>query len=354
MDLTLAMLRLFWSRYCLVLFALLFSFLAHAAIILLAPELALFKVEPASTRFSARLVSLAVKPQIKTTQPPAARPRPRPPKRALPIQQPVVESAVVVEQPTLPAEPAVEKTPAEINGSAPVLAVAPQSVSAPPEPQGKPLNTLPSRIAIEYDLRSSFVDGRAEYIWRREGNQYSIDGNIEANGFFATMFVGRFEQFSRGSLTPAGLKPDYFSLRRGEGAAEFAEFKWGESQIKHHRLKGEHIQALQEGAQDLLSFIFQFAYEFPQKLVKPGSVAFFISNARKMDQYEFRVLGKEKLSLPIGEVDTVHLIRQTNDAADAYQVWLASDYNYLPVKLRFMLGGRVNVEQIAVSLTSTP
>jgi hypothetical protein len=50
----------------------------------------------------------------------------------------------------------------------------------------------------------------------------------------------------------------------------------------------------------------------------------------------------------------VHLVRQTSDPADAYEAWLAVDQYYLPVKLRFMLGGRVSVEQIAVSLTNTP
>jgi len=366
MNITRVKLRLPWRRYRLVVMALTISLLAHGATILLAPQIAFFGVEPASTRFSARLIPSPPEPQAITVRQPAPAPvPPRPRKKTPPVPQPIIEALVEIPQPlieapdeihqsSLPPQQVVENAPAEINVSAPTLSAAPEPQSVAPELRGKPLDTLPSRIAIEYDLRSSLVDGRAEYVWRREGDQYFIDGNIEANGFFATMFVGRFEQSSRGRLTPAGLKPDYFSIRRGEGAAEFAEFKWDQSQIKHNRLKGEHIQPLQEGAQDLLSFIFQFAYEFPQKLAKPGAVSLRISNARKIDQYEFRVVGREKLSLPIGEVETVHLIRQTEEAADTYQVWLASDFNYLPVKLRFMLGGRVIVEQIAVSLTNTP
>ena len=366
MNITRAKLQLRWHRYRLVMLALTISLLAHGVTILLAPAVDFFDVEPTSKRFNARLISSSLQPQSSTIpSPPPAPPPSRPRKKARPILQPIIESVVEIPQPSIEApvefqqpslsnQPVVENAPAETKEGAPTLSAAPEPPAVTPELRGKPLDTLPSRIAIEYDLRSSFVDGRAEYVWRREGDQYFIDGSIEANGFFATMFVGRFEQSSRGRVTAAGLRPDYFSVRRGEGAAEFAEFKWDQSQIKHNRLKGEHIQPLQEGAQDLLSFVFQFAYEFPQKLAKPGTVSLRISNARKMDQYEFRVVGKEKLSLPLGEVETVHLIRKTDDASDTYQVWLASDYHYLPVKLRFMLGGRVIVEQSAVSLKSTP
>jgi hypothetical protein len=216
------------------------------------------------------------------------------------------------------------------------------------------VDTLPDDIVLQYQLTSSLVDGRAEYTWRREGSRYTIDGNIEANGFLALVFAGRLEQHSRGELTPSGLRPDFFSLKRGEGEAEYAEFNWRENKIRHNRLKGEHVQPLREGAQDLLSFIFQFAYAFPEKLADTESITFAITNARKMDQYEFRVAGAEKLILPIGEVDTVHLVRETSDPADTYEAWLAVDKYYLPVKLRFMLGGRVSVEQIAVSIANTP
>ena len=341
-------------RYQPVLAALLLSLLAHATAILLAPEIVLFSGEPDVARVTARLISDPRAPPEATVIK-RARSAPR-----AKVRRPVViaENAVEPEVVEKAAEPQTDKvleTPvAESAGD-----VAPSPPPSAPthvaaESQGKSMDTLPGRIVLEYDLRSSLVDGHADYTWRREGSHYTIDGSIEANGFLALVFVGRLEQHSRGELTPAGLRPDFFSLKRGDSAAESAEFKWSEKEIKHNRLKGEHVQTLQDGAQDLLSFIFQFAYAFPEKLKDAGPVTFAITNARRMDRYEFHVAGTEKLILPIGEIDTVHLVRQTSDPADAYEAWLAVDQYYLPVKLRFMLGGRVSVEQIAVSLTNTP
>ena len=344
-----------WRRDRAVLAALLLSLLAHAAAILQAPEIVLFSGEPGVARFTARLISHApVPPEATVIKPARSAPRPNV-RRPVVIAENAVEPVDVVRK---AAEPQTDKV-----FEAPIAESAGTAVPSPPpsapmhiaaESQGKSVDTLPDRIVLEYELRSSLVDGHANYIWRREGSHYTIDGSIEANGFLALVFVGRLEQHSRGELTPAGLRPDFFSLKRGDSAAESAEFKWSEKKIKHNRLKGEHVQILQEGAQDLLSFIFQFAYAFPEKLADAGQVSFAITNARRMDHYEFHVAGTEKLILPIGEIDTVHLVRQTSDPADAYEAWLAIDQYYLPVKLRFMLGGRVSVEQIAVSLTNNP
>ena len=213
----------------------------------------------------------------------------------------------------------------------------------------------PRRIRVDYDVRSSLVDGQATYVWRSDlsAGKYAIDGSLEASGFFATMFAGRFDQESRGTLVPSGLKPTSFSLRRGEAPPEVARYDWTKGQIEHQRSRGEHVQPLTSNAQDLQSFIFQFGPEF---LRSPAlqSISFPITNARKMETYEFRVIGREKLSLPIGEVDTIHLRRTTSDPADAYEAWLSPTHNHLPVKIRFMLSGRFQVEQLVTRIEIDP
>ena len=351
-----------WRHHGLLLAALLLSLIAHAAFIILSPGIKLFQRESKVTQFDARVIS----PPALPAEPVAAQPvpipfRPRPVKRRIPVESAPVERVAIVENAMPPnSEFSTEPVAMDPIAIAPPVPISPLATAAAEPARGmatsqdKMRDPLPTRIAIAYDLKSSLVDGRADYLWRRQESNYTIDGNIEANGFFATMFVGRLEQKSRGELTPAGLRPELFSIKRGESPVESAEFKWDEKQIKHNRLKSEHTQPLNDGAQDLLSFIFQFAYVFSGKPSDPSRVTFFITNARKMDRYEFRVIGTERLTLPIGEINALHIIRQTSDPTEAYEAWLATDYHHVPVKLRFMLGGRVNVEQIAVSLRNTP
>lgn len=249
------------------------------------------------------------------------------------------------ESPPEPPSLAAASETASISASKPTV----QSASAPPEAQP------PRRIRLEYQLRSSLVDGRAEYLWHADPatRRYSIEGSMEADGFFASMFAGRFEQQSTGEIVEGRLRPERFSLRRGESPAEIARFDWDSRRVEHQRIRGEHIQPLQGNAQDLQSFIFQFGYEFSRP-VPPEHVSFAITNARKMETYEFRVMGKERLKLPFGEVDTIHLVRTAQDPGDAYEAWLSPAHRYLPVKIRFMLSGRFPVDQLLTRIDIEP
>jgi hypothetical protein len=51
--------------------------------------------------------------------------------------------------------------------------------------------------------------------------------------------------------------------------------------------------------------------------------------------------------------ETVHLLRETGEPQDGYEVWLSPKYHYQPVKLNFFLD-RFPAELIATSITSTP
>lgn len=340
--------------------ALALSLLAHVSALLLVPGLSLLSYQPQTARYSAKLIENAKPAPIVAAAPPAV-PVPRPKPKAVPpvvVAAAVAEPVAVIQRPSPPRRASarvVEPTPTPVPVPEPEkVAMAAPTSSESSRPAGKPVATLPSRIAIEYELKSNLVDGRADYVWRRDDTRYEIDGSVEANGFLATMFVGRIEQNSQGVVTESGLRPTKFSLKRGETTAETADFQWAAKKIRHQRTRSEHVQDLTDNSQDLLSFIFQFAYEFPEKLNAPGRVTFSITNARKLDKYEFRIVGDEKLTLPMGPANTVHLIRQTGDPTETYEAWLDRDRHFLPVKLRFMLGGRVQVEQIAVSLNTTP
>lgn len=297
-----------------------------------------------------------------TSQPPVPTPMPlrsprqhQPAKPVIVAEPPTTETPVVLSRVQAAPNFAPPPTPVHSEPTEPdPIAVATAETTALSVHDRKPLRSMPARILLSYELRSSLVDGRAEIRWRKTADQgYVIDGGIEANGFFATMFAGRLEQESRGKLTENGIRPDHFSLRRGDAPAEFAEFKWEKWEIRQQRTRGEHTQALSLNGQDLLSFLFQFGFEF-DKPVTPTQVAFTITNARKMDLYEFRLVGKETLVLPIGEMETLHVTRNTGDPAETYDAWLAPTMHYLPVKLMFKLGGRVQVEQLANRVTIDP
>ena len=220
------------------------------------------------------------------------------------------------------------------------------------------LDATPGTIDIRYKVTSSVVDAIARYQFSRDkNNKYEIESSIEATGFFATIFEGRMQQTSRGSISEQGLLTEFYSIRRGSGAAETAAFDYASNKIVFNRRKGVAIENLPHRVQDMQSFLFQMGFDAPNVSQNPNSdgseLDVIATNARKIYRYKFKFVAKETLNLPFGKIDTIHLKSNADDPTDVYEVWLATAYNHIPVKVKFY-AGKFPLEQIAQSVTVTP
>lgn len=222
-----------------------------------------------------------------------------------------------------------------------------------PQPETVPVATLPSRVSISYSATSSIADGVAHYKWKRTDEKYTFASTIQASGFFAEMFAGTLTQLSAGTVTATGIEPDNFSIRRGDRAAETAEFQRAAREVKLSR-SGESRQVpMPPNLQDTQSFLFQLAIEAVKLKTPEDRLTIFVTNARGINEYTFKKLGESILETRFGPVETVHLAREINEPTDGYEVWLSPKNHYLPVKLKFFVG-RFPAELIATTITSAP
>jgi hypothetical protein len=205
------------------------------------------------------------------------------------------------------------------------------------------------RISIEYKLSTAITDGVANFRWTRKGTDYEIESSIQATGFLVSAFAGVIHQQSRGIITDDGLRPQQFSIRRGEGEAETAEFKRDSNSLAMKRNGETRSVPLTRDMQDMQSFLFQLAYDAPQLADTAEKLDVLVTNARKVYRYQFRKMGMERLETRFGPVDTIRLLSEAPNPEDQYEVWLAPSYFYLPIKLKYYLG-RFPVEQLATRL----
>jgi hypothetical protein len=222
--------------------------------------------------------------------------------------------------------------------------------SKAPDPQPP---QLPARISIAYNMTSSISDGVADYTWNRNHDRFEIDSTMQATGFIIGNFVGVLHQISRGLVTPTGLQPDSFQIRRGEGAADTAEFLRASNELKLTRAGEVRLLPLPPLIQDMQSFLFQIAYDAPKLQGVDDRLDVLVTNARKVYRHRFRQVGIETVDMRSGPVRAMHLRSEASDPEDAYEVWLAPDNYYLPVKIKFY-AGRFPVELIATSIRTTP
>jgi hypothetical protein len=327
------------TRYRLLALAVLASAALHAAVMVGMPRrIAAIEDAPEPVYEASLLAPPAPAP---AAAPPAA-PRPAPRPRSAVRVPPDALAALPVES----ASDAGPEAPAELATPPEILALAqpaaPVKALEPPPPF--PTQALPHAISIDYQLNSAFADGKATYSWEREGDQYVIRGEAQAEGFFTLFLEGQILQESRGTVGAAGLRPESFTEHKPNSTEEGLAFDW-EGRTVTFRRKGEsRTSPLEENTVDWLTMIFQLAHRPPTGEAHELQVF----TQRRMYRFKLQVLGVEEIDIPLGRVRALHLRHEDSGRADAVDVWLGIDQHYLPVKLRYPVArNRLVVDQVA-------
>jgi Protein of unknown function (DUF3108) len=206
-------------------------------------------------------------------------------------------------------------------------------------------------IETEFDVRTQIdgsADGKAKITYNLiEGDQYSIKWLTEGTGFTAVFFPDLL-QTSEGVLTKTGLQPKQYSYQFGKKAdkSRSATFDWQAKKVMLQTVKGTKTEELPEGTQDLLSFMYQFMHVAPlQHMQLP------IVNGKKLRIYDYSFEGEEQINSALGEIKTLHLLHSGNDE-ETTELWLAIDYQYVPVKIRKIENDGKVVEMAATRITT--
>ena len=335
-----------WRRFAI---AAAVSAAAHAGVV------ALGRIDPPQA--PAELPPLAVSLERMAPAPPVRRARapariarsaaPQPP--AIPVMAPrgLERSEPIAEPETAsPAEvapPAAEPEPV-------IVATAPPSTSFPADPA---LPTFPRSGRITFDIvygRDRFPVARTVQSWKIDGARYQLASRSETTGIIDVFRSQHRTYLSRGELTPEGLKPETFlmSRNRGRGTEEArAQFDWARATVTLGPAVAQREETLPQGTQDLVSFVYQLALDPPA----PGTRRISVTNGTRLETYVLQVMPEEKIETPLGVLRTLPIRQVRSPGAEAVDLWLAAEYRYLPVRIRFYdRNGEPSGEQIVTEI----
>jgi hypothetical protein len=277
--------------------------------------------------------------------PPARVPAPRPRKPRRPalvpalVPPPLAEPAEVLPpdpSPVQVADPfaAAEPPPAAIAGDAPA---PPASAAALP---------LPRSVRIRYRVtlgEGGFGIGESVQELRHDGRRYEMRSSAETTGLAGFFRPVRVVNISLGEVTTGGLRPDEFRVERSNGKNEKAVFDWPAGLA---RLSNGREYPLAAGAQDMLSLFAQLA------LLPEGEemASLLVVTGKKLDRYDFRVVGEETIATPGGARATLHLRGREGESGELTEVWLGLAEARLPVKIRHLDRRGQVYEQVAESI----
>jgi len=334
--------------------AVLVSLLLHAVVISGA-RLRVPDEIPDPPPLEARLVSAPPPPApTAAAEPPKPRPKPAPPRRNAPRAPPMpivaaatplalppepVETGPMAAEPPEPVPPAVEPTPESAPEPAP-----PAAATAP-----APVRSLPRKGRITYALylgTDKFSVGKATQSWEVEADGYILASDAETTGLVDFFRPQQLRYLSRGKLSTQGLQPEKFLIsrtRRGQTEVAQARFDWNAGSLTFGNTRNTRSVALPAGSQDLMSFIYQMSLVPPQ----PGRFRVPVTNGSRFETYEVEVFGEEDIETPLGTLKAVPVKQARRAGAESIEIWLAAEYRYLPVKIRFLdRDGNPSGEQI--------
>lgn len=196
-----------------------------------------------------------------------------------------------------------------------------------------------SYVETDFDVRTEITEnvnasaaGKAKIVYQLLPNhvQYQLKSLIEAKGL-ASLLIPDLLQTSEGAVGSEGLLPEHYLYQFGNKSNKTfnATFDWPNQQLRLHSANGNQMLELPSGTQDLLSFMYQFMFVAPMQNMRLS-----ITNGKKIGTYDYSFEGEETIDTKMGKLNTIHLMRMTAEGEKKTELWLALDYQYVPVKIR--------------------
>lgn len=299
-------------------------------------------------------------PPPNTAEEPAEPPKPA--KKVAPAQEPEVVSEVLPEPASgdvdplkepiaRPVEPApVEPVPLEPVPLEPVDAT-PQELDA--NAVEEPATPAPySAVETTFDVFMNDESTRVGTALIRyetlAESKYQLTWEVKATGLLGLVYPN-LVQTSQGNVSETGLQPQLYMYQFGNKADKTyeARFNWSDKMLTLKTAKGEKHSDVSDNAQDFLSFMYQFMFVPPL-----STMQMTLTNGKKIAVYDYAFEGEETLKLPFGEIKTYHIKHAKTDSEDKTELWLAMDYQYLPVKIRKTEKDGTVIEQVATALST--
>lgn len=200
----------------------------------------------------------------------------------------------------------------------------------------------PQQIKAEYQAtRNGQPFAHVTETFTRDGERYKLESLTKGIGVYALFGTRRL--YSEGEVTADGLRPTHFEQQQGEPRkAVAADFDWAANTLTMKYKGKTNTAPLEPGAQDILSFAYQFMFKPPQgdEVVMP------VTTGRKMRTYRYRVAERD---VAVDKYKTVHLVNAEQNE-DQKELWLGADAHHIPVRITMKDDNGAKIEQTLTSL----
>lgn len=162
-----------------------------------------------------------------------------------------------------------------------------------------------------------------------------LESGIYRESLSAKNFIGKVDEQSTFSLKADQLYPSKYSYIRsvfGRDRSEVQHFDWQNSKVQFERDGSANSELpIEAGHLDMITHRLQLRRD-----LNAGKEIFSypVISRGKLKLYNYKVVSEQVLQTAIGPLNTVKVDRVIEDGDKTVSLWLATDWDYLIVKLR--------------------
>ena len=191
---------------------------------------------------------------------------------------------------------------------------------------------VPERVEIAYRVSvGSFSVGEGRDVLQHDGKSYDLVNESKTTGVAALLYRLSISRRSTGKVTANGLRPESFAELRNGKLKRSARFDWDKGTALLTDEQNQHTVALPQNTWDQASFAYNFAFAGLEKATFDVN----LTDGRRIQHYEYSVVGKETLDTPLGRLETIH-VKKVQPPGDkrGFDAWISLAHQNLPVRIR--------------------
>jgi hypothetical protein len=191
---------------------------------------------------------------------------------------------------------------------------------------------VPERVEIVYRVSvGSLHVGEGHDLLQHDGKTYNLVSESKTVGLAALLYRLSVVRRSSGRITATGLRPESFAELRNGKPKRSARFDWNKGTAVLIDDKKEQTVPLPEHTWDQASFAYNFAFAG----LDNAAFSVNLTDGRRIQQYDYEVVGKETLDTQIGKLETIH-VKKVQPPGDkrGFDAWISLAHQNLPVRIR--------------------
>jgi len=260
----------------------------------------------------------------------------------------ITETAVPAETPATTEAATIE------NVITPTAVVMPTDVISTAKAAPPTLASSPTTINAKYDVSKGGIRvAVVEESYQRIDDTYTMSSTTRAVGVFSWFKSGKIIVSSSGLIDAHGLRPVTFdgNNENNKDDRKHGEIDWVTKKISVTRGAEPSTLDLPDNTQDRLSAMYQFMF---LPLQPQTTTAFPMLNGHYLTELKFEISDGGSVKVPAGEYATLYLDNKIQKKRERTEIWLATAFHNIPVKMVITDDGGGKLTQTLRSLVIEP